>query len=190
MASKQILSSAVAFAATLSVAALAGCPATNPVGTPSSSAKPSASTSATPAPTGSATPAPVGSGGATPTPAPTGLPSTTDTSGNATITGSVLDDLGNQVDGITVTGKVLGARTFSNGSDTLVTTTQIGSYALNGAPTGSTILITVGKDGYTTRQQTLVPLSNLQRRHVDQQRHLRQSHQRHPGQDLRRLRQA
>jgi hypothetical protein len=74
----------------------------------------------------------------------------------------VFDDLGSRLDGVTVTGKVLGSGTFANGSDELSVSTQIGSYALNGAPTGATILVTATKQGMTTRQQTIVPLANLQ----------------------------
>ncbi|MBC7541450.1 MAG: Ig-like domain-containing protein [Candidatus Sericytochromatia bacterium] len=168
MASNKKLTSVFAVAATLSVAVLAGCPATNPVATPST--RPSGSVSATPTGTPTVTPTgmPTGTGSGTPsgapsaTPTPSTLPSTPDTSSRATIQGVVFDDLGSRLDGVTVTGKLLGAGTFSNGSDTLVVTTQIGSYALNGAPTGSTILVTAGKAGFTTRQQTIVPLSNLQ----------------------------
>ncbi|MBC7543562.1 MAG: Ig-like domain-containing protein [Candidatus Sericytochromatia bacterium] len=150
--------------ATLSAALLAGCPSSTPSAvTPT--AKPSGTAST--APSGTPTAAPTGtptSGSDVPgaTPTPSGLPSTPDTSSRATIQGVVVDDKGVRLDGVTVTGKVLGAGTFSNGSDTLTVTTQVGSYALNGAPTGSTILITASKVGLTRRQRTIVPLSNLQ----------------------------
>jgi hypothetical protein len=145
----------------MSVAVLAGCPGTPTTPTPSGSASAKPSTPAsTPA---SGTPsAPASGATGTPSVAPTGLPSTPDTSSRATIQGVVFDDLGSRLDGVTVTGKVLGSGTFANGSDTLSVSTQIGSYSLNGAPTGATIMITATKQGMTTRQQTIVPLSNLQ----------------------------
>jgi hypothetical protein len=164
MASKKFMQAALTLAATMSVAVVAGCPSTPTQPTPSGSASatPSGTPSTTPSgtPTSPASPAP--GSDVTPSAAPTSLPSTPDTSSRATIQGIVFDDLGSRLDGVTVTGKVLGSGTFANGSDTLSVSTQIGSYSLNGAPTGATIMITASKAGMTTRQQTIVPLSNLQ----------------------------
>lgn len=162
MASNKFFSTAVAVAATLSVAVLAGCPSTPTTPTPSGSAsvKPSGTPSGTPASPSSPS-SPSGSA-STASPAPTAIPSTPDTSSRATIQGIVFDDTDQRLSDVTVTGKILGAGTFANGSDTLSVSTQVGSYALNGAPTGQTILITATKNGFTTRQQTIVPLANLQ----------------------------
>jgi hypothetical protein len=166
MASNKFFQNAVVAAATLSVAVLAGCPGTpttvTPSGTPST--KPSTPASGAPASGTPASPASPASGAsaATPSAAPTAIPSTPDTSSRATIQGIVFDDQDQRLSDVTVTGKILGAGTFANGSDTLSVSTQVGSYALNGAPTGQTILITAGKNGLTTRQQTIVPLANLQ----------------------------
>ncbi|MBC7543619.1 MAG: Ig-like domain-containing protein [Candidatus Sericytochromatia bacterium] len=87
----------------------------------------------------------------------------------------MFDDSGSRLDDATVTGKVLGAGVFSNGSDILTMTTRTGasgpvtdtgtgtiqdySYGLY-APGGSTILVTATKPGFTTRQQTIVPTNN------------------------------
>ncbi|MBC7542743.1 MAG: Ig-like domain-containing protein [Candidatus Sericytochromatia bacterium] len=165
MAMTKFAVAAATVAATLSMVSIAGCTANVTAVVPGStvpSNAPSSSTSATP----SATPTTAVSAGTTvgasATPAPTGIPSTPDTSSRATVQGVIYDDLGTRLDGATVTGKLLGAGTFDNGSDTLSMTTQIGSYALNGAPTGSTILVTASKAGFTKRQQTIVPLANLQ----------------------------
>jgi hypothetical protein len=162
MASNKFFQNAVVAAATLSVAVLAGCPTTPPGGvSPSGAASAKPSAPASPASPGAPTsPAP---GSAAPaTAAPTAIPSTPDTSSKATIHGVVFDDTLQRLSDVSVTGKVLGAGTFANGSDTLTTSTQVGSYSLNGAPTGQTILITVTKNGFTTRQKTIVPLANLQ----------------------------
>ena len=165
MTLNKFTSVAVAMAATLSVSVLAGCPSgtpgvVTPSGSPNPSAVPTATASTTPSGTPTGTPANPSATAASA--APSALPSTPDTSSRATIQGIVFDDLGSRLDGVTVVGKVLGSGTFSNGSDALSVSTQIGSYALNGAPTGATILITATKAGMTTRQQTIVPLSNLQ----------------------------
>ncbi|MBC7542716.1 MAG: Ig-like domain-containing protein, partial [Candidatus Sericytochromatia bacterium] len=152
--------SALTVAATLSVTLLSGCPAANPANpTPgtTSSGKPANMPGGIPSGTTRKA-----SDAATATPTPSGRPSTPDTSSRATIQGVIFDDLGSRLNGVTVTGKLLGAGTFDNGSDTLSVVTQIGSYALNGAPTGATILVTAHRAGFTTRQQTIVPLANLQ----------------------------
>jgi hypothetical protein len=148
-----VVSSATAFL-------IAGCPGspTTPTAAPSANpAGPAASASPISGAPASATPAP-GATNAT----PTAIPSTPDTSSRATIQGTIFDSQGNRVDAATVVGKILGAGTFANGSDTLTVTTQLGSFALNGAPTGATVLVTVTKEGFATRQQTIVPLANLQ----------------------------
>jgi hypothetical protein len=140
--------------------ALAACPAATPTAT-SGQAAPSAMPSS-PGPGAAAPASPLAPAPAGATAAPTAIPSTPDTSSRATIQGIVFDSAGQRVDGAVVTGKVLGAGTFANGSDTLSVTTQQGSYALNGAPTGQTVLVTITKDGFIPRQQTVVPLANLQ----------------------------
>lgn len=80
-----------------------------------------------------------------------------------TISGAVFDTLGRPLDGVTITGKivtteVLGHLLFSaNSSDTEVTTTKAGRYAIEDAPSGATIRIIASKPGYTTRQKTIIP---------------------------------
>jgi hypothetical protein len=93
---------------------------------------------------------------------PTPGPSTADTSARTTIHGKVYTALGDPVDGATVTAKVLGSGRYPGGSNSLTVTTQYGSYTLNGTPTGETILVTASKSGLRTREQTIVPLANLE----------------------------
>ena len=150
-------------------AVLAAVLATATACAPSATAPPTASAKPSSTPSGSATGAPSAPPSGSPMPAPSGatpapssLPSTPDTSSRATIQGVVFDANGVRLDGVTVTGQVLGSGTFANGSDVLTVTTQAGSYALNGAPTGATILVTASKAGLSARRQTIVPLSNLQ----------------------------
>lgn len=141
------LSRMFAIATSFSVLTLAACvnqPLTPPSGTPSA-------TPGTPLP-------------GTPSAAP-GQPGTVspDVSAPATVTGIVYDDMQQRVSDATVTAKILGgSHTFANGSDTMTTTTQVGAYALMGVPSGATVLVTVSKDGMTRREQTIIPLANLQ----------------------------
>ncbi|MBC7545365.1 MAG: Ig-like domain-containing protein [Candidatus Sericytochromatia bacterium] len=88
-------------------------------------------------------------GGGTPTPV-----------AGTSVTGNVHDDLGALLGGVTVTGTVIGAGLFPNGTNTLSTTTQTGAYTLAGAPQGATLLVTATKAGLTSRRQTIVPLAN------------------------------
>lgn len=147
-----------AIAATASVAMLAGCPGGAP-GTTTPTATPSgAAASATP--TTPTTPA----SGAPASAAATALPTTSDTSDKATVKGFVEDDQGNRLDGVTVTATILdgGQSTFGNGTKELAVQTSLGTYVLNGCPTGVTLKIRATKSGMTTRTQTYVPLSNKQ----------------------------
>ena len=82
--------------------------------------------------------------------------------------GTIFDEYGNRLSGVTVTGKAIDTDTWwrkglewRNGSDTLVTTSQVGSYALNGLSPGTTVMVTVSKPGLTTRQQTIVGTSSF-----------------------------
>lgn len=151
----KFLKGAFAIAATASVAVLAGCPGGQTPGTtPTPGASPTAGASAAPG-----TPASPGA-----TAAPTALPSTSDTSDFATVKGLIEDDQNQPLDGVTVKATILdgGQSSFSNGSKELTVTSTLGSYVLNGAPTGVTLKIVASKDGYTTRTQTYVPLANKQ----------------------------
>lgn len=153
MASNKFLTGVMAVAATISVAALAGCPATTPgpVG-------PSATPSGTPSTTPSTTPNPSESPS---TPAPTALPSSADTQSVATIRGLVEDESGNRLDGVTITAKVLSSgATFANGSDSLTVTSVNGAYVLNGAPTGVIVEVIASKSGYSERRLAITPLAN------------------------------
>jgi hypothetical protein len=147
MQKNTIFPKAFALAASFSVLTLTAC-VTQPIGQPS----PNPST-----PTASVSPSPIP---VSPIPSASTTP---DISAPATVHGIVYDDLQQRVSDATVTAKVLsGAGKFPNGSDTLTTTTQVGAYALHGVPSGSTVLVTVSKDGFTSREQTVIPLANLQ----------------------------
>lgn len=149
---------AFAIAATASVALLAGCPSGQaPGGTGTPSAAPSGAASV--APSAPASPASPGA-----TAAPTALPSTSDVSDRATVKGVIEDDQDQRLDGVTVTATILdgGQSTFSNGAKELTVTSALGSYVLNGCPTGVTLKIVAKKSGFTTRTQTYVPLANKQ----------------------------
>lgn len=153
MASNKFLTGVMAVAATISVAALAGCPGNTPgpVG-------PSATPSGTPSGTPSTTPNPSESPS---TPAPTALPSSADTQSVATVRGFIEDEDGNRLDGVTVTAKVLASGiNFANGSDSLTVTSVNGSYVLNGAPTGVIVEVVASKAGYGERRLALTPLAN------------------------------
>jgi hypothetical protein len=82
-----------------------------------------------------------------------------------TIQGGVLDGAGQPLDGVTITARIvttapLGEHLFSGtSSDTQVTTTVAGKYAITDAPTGATIQITASKPGYLTRQKSIIPVS-------------------------------
>jgi hypothetical protein len=143
---------ALAIAASFSMMTVTACvnqPITQPSGTPSG-------TPGTPLPG-----IPSGNPGS-PNPAQPGTV-TPDISAPATVTGIVYDDLQQRVSDATVTARILSGRgAFANGSDTLTTTTQVGAYALMNVPSGATVLVTVSKDGFTRREQTIIPLANLQ----------------------------
>jgi hypothetical protein len=145
MSDTRFFATKFAIAASFSVMTLAACvnqPITQPSTNPPASTQPG-TPSTTPLQPGTVTPP--------------------DVSAPATVHGLVYDDLQQRISDATVTAKVLsGAGKFANGSDTLTTTTQVGSYSLASAPAGCTILVTVSKPGYTSREQTIIPLSNLQ----------------------------
>jgi hypothetical protein len=84
-----------------------------------------------------------------------------------TIRGTVFDGAGAPIDGVTITARIvtteaLGDRRFDgNSSDTVVTATVAGGFAIDGVPAGATIQISAGKAGYRTRQKTIRPQSNV-----------------------------
>jgi hypothetical protein len=80
----------------------------------------------------------------------------------ATVQVIVTDNYGTRIDVVTVVAKVQGAGTFASGSNTLTGTTHVGYLALNGAPTGQTISITVTDGAGASSTKTIVPLANLQ----------------------------
>ncbi|MFN8577580.1 MAG: hypothetical protein U0354_12045 [Candidatus Sericytochromatia bacterium] len=179
MLTKSILSRTVALAMTASLTVLAGCPAptVTPTTTPTdatSSATP-ASPAATPtavatptAPVATATPVTSGSATATPTATATStiatLPSgdtglTKDVSERATFNGKVYDPNGVPVDEATVNARAIDAGVNWVGE---AQKTIGGAYVFRNAPVGARIVITVTKDGWTTRSRSEVLKSNLQ----------------------------
>lgn len=179
MLTKSLLSRTVALAMTASLTILAGCPA--PTVTPTESPK---ATDATTAPVVTATPtaapatttpvvtatptAATGSATATPTTAATATINT-QPSGNtgtspditslATFNGKVYDPNGVPVSGAIVTAKGIdaGVNWVGEAQETIG-----GAYVFRNAPVGARIVITVTKDGWTTRTRSEVLKSNLQ----------------------------
>lgn len=86
---------------------------------------------------------------------------TTDVSSYATVTGNVEDDHGERLDGVTLTAKVA-SKAFANGQREISAKSQLGTYVLNGCPTGVTLTLTGTKAGYKTQTQTYVALANLE----------------------------
>ncbi|MFN4152711.1 MAG: carboxypeptidase-like regulatory domain-containing protein, partial [Candidatus Sericytochromatia bacterium] len=183
MISKKLTSLGLTMAMTASLSLLAGCPApttTEPSASSSASVAPSASasvapsSSAMPSASASAMPsssvAPSASGSTTPSSsasAPTTSSSTTptETTGTtsdikekATFNGTVYDTNDVPVDGAKVVATSIDPAVTWKGEDQI---TAGGSYVFRNAPVGVRILITVSKDGWTTRTQTQVLKSNL-----------------------------
>lgn len=183
MLTKKIVSSSIAFALTASVALLAGCPTpstTDPSASPSvsgdPSASPSASASATASASASASVAPSSTASATTAPSGSATPSTSASATNtttpsgqtggtsdikelATFNGKVFDPNNVPVDGATVTAQSLDAGVTWVGEAQV---TVGGAYVFRNAPSGARIVITVTKDGWTTRSRSEVLKSNLQ----------------------------
>jgi len=185
MLTKKIVSSSIAFALTASVALLAGCPtpvvgdaspsasgtaSASPSGSASASASASSSASTTPSTSSSASTTPSTSGSASATPSasasatintqPSGTTGTTsDVKELATFNGKVFDPNNVPVEGATVTAKSLDTGVTWVGEAQV---TVGGAYVFRNAPAGARILITVTKDGWTTRTRSEVLKSNLQ----------------------------
>jgi cytoskeletal protein RodZ len=187
MLSKKLTSLGLTMAMTASLSLLAGCPQPAPVETPSASssatasADPSASASVAPSASSSAMPSasssnatastvPSASGSTTPSasgsaPATTSSTTPTDTTGTtsdikekATFNGTIYDTNDVPVDGAKVTATSIDPSVTWKGEDQI---TAGGSYVFRNAPVGVRVLITVSKDGWTTRTQTQVLKSNL-----------------------------
>jgi hypothetical protein len=187
MLTKKLASLGLTMAMTASLSLLAGCPAptpTEPSASASASADPSAdasasvapsasasapssfsfSSSASAAPSGSAS-APAPSGSASATPVANSSTTPTDTTGitsdikeKATFNGTIYDTNGVPVDGAKVVATSIDPSVTWKGEDQI---TAGGSYVFRNAPVGVRVLITVSKDGWTTRTQTQVLKSNL-----------------------------
>jgi len=179
MLTKTLLSRTVALAMTASLTVLAGCP--TPATNPSPSVDPSAAASVAPstAPTTAASVAPTTAPTVAPTTATSGAtaaPTTAATatintlpSGNvgtssdikelATFNGKVFDPNGVPVDGASVNAKAIDAGVNWVGE---AQSTIGGAYVFRNAPVGARIVITVTKDGWTTRSRSEVLKSNLQ----------------------------
>ena len=181
MLTKKIVSLGLTMALTASVTMLAGCPApTETTPTPSASVAPTAepttapttaptavaTTTPTTAPTAVATTAPTASG-ASPSAAPTTSSSTapndtiggtTDIKERATFNGKVVDPSSVPVDGAKVSAKAIDPGVTWASEEQL---TAGGAFVFRNAPVGARLLITVTKDGWTTRQRTEVLKSNL-----------------------------
>jgi hypothetical protein len=186
MLSKKLTSLGLTMAMTASLSLLAGCPQPAPVETPSASssatasADPSASASVAPSASASAMPsasssatasvAPSSSGSTTPSasgsaPATSSSTTPTETTGTtsdikekATFNGTIYDTNDVPVDGAKVVATSIDPSVTWKGEDQI---TAGGSYVFRNAPVGVRILITVSKDGWTTRNQTQVLKSNL-----------------------------
>lgn len=187
MLTKKIVSLSLTMALTASVSMLAGCPAPT-TNTPTESAAPSTAASsaaptesvapsaaATTAPSAAATTAPTAapavSGSPAASTAPTAAPTTQsstapiDTVGitpdvkeKATFNGKVVDPSSVPVDGAKVSAKAIDPGVTWASEEQL---TAGGAFVFRNAPVGARILITVTKDGWTTRQRTEVLKSNL-----------------------------
>jgi hypothetical protein len=147
---------ATAFAGTLSLVALTGCPGVAPTGTnPSAapSAPASAAASATPGAAASATPAASGSlapGAATSAPPSVAISAPPPGAGNVVVvSGMVYDEKNATVDGATVTFRSLDK---SVPYEATVQTTA-GSYVLNNVPEGANVEAIVTKAGWTARRR-------------------------------------
>ena len=185
MLTKKIVSLSLTMALTASVSMLAGCPA--PTATPVESAAPSAAASSaapeSPAPSAAASVAPSAAASAAPSAAASAAPSaaastaptaaptaqsstapqdviggTSDIKERATFNGKVVDPSSVPVDGAKVSAKAIDPGVTWASEEQL---TAGGAFVFRNAPVGARILITVTKDGWTTRQRTEVLKSNL-----------------------------
>jgi hypothetical protein len=146
---------AAAFAGTLSLVALTGCPGVTPTGTNPSAAPSAAAPAAASATPGAATPAtPAASGSLAPGAATSAAPSVAisapPASGNAVVvSGIVYDEKGATVDAASVTLKSL-----DTGVPYMATVqTTAGSFVLNNVPEGANVEVSVTKAGWTTRRR-------------------------------------
>jgi hypothetical protein len=183
MLTKKLASLGLTMAMTASLSLLAGCPApttTEPSASASASVAPSADASASVAPSASIAPsssvapsasvAPSGSvapssSGSASAPATTSSTTPTETTGTtsdikekATFNGTIYDTNDVPVDGAKVVATSIDPSVTWKGEDQI---TAGGSYVFRNAPVGVRVLITVSKDGWTTRTQTQVLKSNL-----------------------------
>ena len=186
MLTKKIVSLSLTMALTASVSMLAGCPAPSTT-TPAESAAPSATASTAPtesaapsapastapsaaastAPSAAASTAPSAAASTAPSAAPTAQSSTapigekgdtSDIKERATFNGKVVDPSSVPVDGAKVSAKAIDPGVTWASEEQL---TAGGAFVFRNAPVGARILITVTKDGWTTRQRTEVLKSNL-----------------------------
>ncbi|MFN8578594.1 MAG: carboxypeptidase-like regulatory domain-containing protein [Candidatus Sericytochromatia bacterium] len=84
---------------------------------------------------------------------------TPDIKETATFSGKIFDPNGNLVEGVTVSAKAIDAGVNWSCNNTQFTN---GKYVFRNAPVGARLLITVTKDGWTTRARSEVLKSNLQ----------------------------
>ncbi len=117
---------------------------------PVSSALPSATPTLSPLPVTSPTPASAPVTLPQPTPTPSGIRAVCVEDSRATVYGKVADQAGNLLDGVRITGRVSGAL-FSNGSDVLAVSSQLGSWGLDGSPIGAKVMIQATLPGYGTQ---------------------------------------
>ncbi|MEB3328246.1 MAG: carboxypeptidase-like regulatory domain-containing protein [Candidatus Sericytochromatia bacterium] len=142
---------AAAFAGTLSLVALTGCPGVAPTGT-SPTGAPSAPASAAVQPSAvaaSATPA-AAPGDAAPSAAPSAVISAPPATGKVIVlSGMVYDEAGAAVEGATVTVTSLDAAVPYGAT----VKTTAGSYVVNDVPEGANVEVVVTKPGWTTRRR-------------------------------------